>query len=205
MLFKCAINSVANGNYLTVLKYCLFVFYDTLIPFLNAQFKLLILYGSFNLFMGWVVKIKCLSMPNSSKHCPSWYPGTRGFLSPWRDKRRERKKLQEKTSGCGRCESHYYATRCHKNRLATSTAHLSVNNRESEYAYKVPLIRRQGQILTLVQIYWHSKINQVPRATRGFLIFLSSLLFSPLCGSFLRKPLAPRVPSWGQRLSTINS
>ena len=45
----------------------------------------------------------------------------------------------------------------------------------------------------LVQIYWHGKINQLLRATRGFLTFFSSLLFSPLLCSSLRKPLTPRV------------
>ena len=38
------------------------------------------------------------------------YPGPRGFLSPQRDETRERKKWREKTSGSGRCESHYHAT-----------------------------------------------------------------------------------------------
>ena len=38
------------------------------------------------------------------------YPGPRGFVLPLRDKTRERKKQQEKTSGSGRCESHYHAT-----------------------------------------------------------------------------------------------
>ena len=44
--------------------------------------------------------------------CPiPWkYPGPRGFLSPQRGKRREWKKWREKTSGCGRCESHYHTT-----------------------------------------------------------------------------------------------
>ena len=34
----------------------------------------------------------------------------RGFLLPRIDETRERKKQQEKTSGSGRCESHYHAT-----------------------------------------------------------------------------------------------
>ena len=38
------------------------------------------------------------------------YPGPRGFLLPRRDKRRERKKRREKTSGSGQWESHYHAT-----------------------------------------------------------------------------------------------
>ena len=73
------------------------------------------------------------------------------------------------------------------------TTHLSVNKSQSEYTYKVPPIRRQGQILTLIQSYWHGKISQLPRATRGFLAFLSSLLFWLLHGSSLRKPLVARV------------
>ena len=44
------------------------------------------------------------------KYRPFPYPGTSGFLSPRGDKRRERKKQREKTSGSGRCESHYHAT-----------------------------------------------------------------------------------------------
>ena len=43
----------------------------------------------------------------SSPHYP--YPGSRGFLSPRRDETRKRKKRWEKTSGCGRCESHYHS------------------------------------------------------------------------------------------------
>ena len=49
---------------------------------------------------------------------------------------------------------------------------------QSEYAYKVPPVRRQGQILTLVQIYWRGKISRLLQATRCFLIFFLSLLFS---------------------------
>ena len=58
------------------------------------------------------------------------------------------------------------------------TTHLSVNNSQSEYCTvrcKVPPIGRQGQILTLFQIYWCGKINQLSRVTRGF---LTSYLFS---------------------------
>ena len=52
------------------------------------------------------------------------------------------------------------------------TTHLSVNKNQSvSVHYKVPPIRRQGQILTLVQIYWRSKIIQLSQATRGFLTF----------------------------------
>ena len=70
---------------------------------------------------------------------------------------------------------------------------------------KVLPIRRQDQILTLVQICRHVRISQLPRATRGFLTFLSSLLFSLLRGSSLRKPLAPRVEGGmvGQGGSTV--
>ena len=39
------------------------------------------------------------------------YPGPSGFLSPRRDETRKRKKRREKTSGSGRCESHYHADR----------------------------------------------------------------------------------------------
>ena len=67
---------------------------------------------------------------------------------------------------------------------------------------KVPPIRRQGQIWTLVQIYWRGKINQLSRAPRGFLTSSLFSLSSPLraslivlLGSSLRKPLAPRVTS----------
>ena len=72
---------------------------------------------------------------------------------------------------------------------------------QSEYAYKVSPIRRQGQILTLVQICWRSKISQLPWATRGFLTFLSSLFFLSHHGSSLRKPLAPWViqPHFGSK------
>ena len=63
------------------------------------------------------------------------------------------------------------------NKQPITITHLSVNTSQSEYAYKVPPIRRQGQILTLVQIYWRGKISQLSRATRGFLT--SSLLLSP--------------------------
>ena len=65
---------------------------------------------------------------------------------------------------------------------------------QSEYAYEVPPIRRQGQILTLLQIYWCGKISQLPQATRDFLS--SPLLSSPLPFSSLRKPLVPRVLSY---------
>ena len=81
---------------------------------------------------------------------------------------------------------------CYDNKQPITT-NLSVNTSQSEYTYKVPPIRRQGQIPTLFQICWCSKINQLSQATRGFLTFLSSLLFLPLRGSSLRKPLAPRV------------
>ena len=37
------------------------------------------------------------------------YVGPRGFLEETRQER-ERKKRREKTSGSGRCESHYHAT-----------------------------------------------------------------------------------------------
>ena len=69
------------------------------------------------------------------------------------------------------CESHYHA-----------------------YCYD-----RQGQILTLVQIYWCGKINQLSRVTKGFLnlYFLSlhhfALCLSPFHGFSLGKPLASRV------------
>ena len=53
------------------------------------------------------------------------------------------------------------------------TPHLPVNTSQPEYTYKVPPIRRQGQILTLVQIYWYGKISQLSQVTRGFLTSLS--------------------------------
>ena len=62
--------------------------------------------------------------------------------------------------------------------------------------------------MTLVQIYWRGKINQLSRATRGFLSslsllsLLSSLLpLSLLHGASLKKPLAPRVTSWLKMLT----
>ena len=89
-----------------------------------------------------------------------------------RQGKRERKKRREKSSGSGRCKSHYHARESINKQPITS--HLSVNTKQSEYAYKVPPIRRQGQ--TLVQIHWRGKISQLSRTTRGFLTFLSSLL-----------------------------
>ena len=71
------------------------------------------------------------------------------------------------------------------------TTQLSVNKRQSEYTYyKVPPIRWQGQILTLVQIYCRGKINCCGQGE--VLSPLVSLLFSLLRASSLRKPLAPR-------------
>ena len=55
----------------------------------------------------------------------------------------------------------------------------------------------QDQILTLVQIYWRGKINQLSRVFSRLLYFLSlhhfALRLSPFHGSSLRKPLASRV------------
>ena len=122
------------------------------------------------------------------------YLGPRRFLSPRSDETRERKKRRAKTSGCRRCESHYHATMVSRESSKQPiTTHLSVNTSQSEYAYKVPPIRRQGQILTLVQIYWRGKINQLSRATRGFLTSLSISLSSLLAALLLSSPLAPRV------------
>ena len=44
-----------------------------------------------------------------TNHSHVSYPGPRGFLLPWRDKTRVRKKGREKTSGSRRYESHYHA------------------------------------------------------------------------------------------------
>ena len=69
----------------------------------------------------------------------------------------------------------------------------------SPQAWAACTIRRQGQILTLVQIYWHGKINQQCR--RKPEVFSPSLSlpfhFSPLHGSSFRKPLASRVVNTG--------
>ena len=117
----------------------------------------------------------------------------------WEETREERERSGErKPLVAGDAFSLSCYDRCDENRLTSQqpiTTHLSVNNSQSEYTYKVPPIRRQGQLLTLVQIYWCNKVSQLPWATRGFLTFslFSSLLFSPLCGSSLRKPLVPRV------------
>ena len=58
----------------------------------------------------------------------TWYPGPRGFLSPWRDEKRERKKRREKTSVCGRCE--WSRESINKQPMTT---HLSVNTSQSKY------------------------------------------------------------------------
>ena len=54
----------------------------------------------------WTIK----SHINSNNKIIEVIPWSRGFLSPRRDETRERKKRWEKTSGSGRCESHYHAT-----------------------------------------------------------------------------------------------
>ena len=62
--------------------------------------------------------------------------------------------------------------------------------------------------MTLVQIYWRGKINQLSQAARGFLASCLFSLSSPLRaslialhGSSLRKPLAPRVDLVSQSVS----
>ena len=60
--------------------------------------------------------------------------------------------------------------------------------------YKVPPIRRQGEILTLVQIYWHSKISygQPEVFSPSLSLLFSSCLFSSRCFLALQA-LAPRA------------
>ena len=111
------------------------------------------------------------------------------FLLPWSqsflwDKREKEAARENLWLQAMRISLSYY-NRCHKQPIAT---HLLVNTSQSEYAYKVPPIRRQSQILTLVQINCCGQ----PEVYSPLPL---SLLFSLLRGSSLRKPLAPRVPS----------
>ena len=81
---------------------------------LSQLWLLIIHYSEVEMFLSVMCIVQCQFI-NS-------YPGPRGFLSPWRDETRERKKQWEKTSGCGRCESHYHLIIgvCHKNWLSSN-------------------------------------------------------------------------------------
>ena len=79
--------------------------------------------------------------------------------------KRQTKKRREKTSG-------YHAT------IAVNQHHEIDEQATNNDTCKVPPIRRQGQILTLVQIYWRGKINLLSWATRGFLTSPLSSLFA---------------------------
>ena len=129
------------------------------------------------------------------------YPGSRGFLAVKRRDKREKEAARENLrlqvmlislSCYDRCQ---WTSRESINRQPITT-HLWVNKSQSEYAYKLPPIRRQGHILSLVQVYWHGKINQLSWVTRGF-SHLLSLSLSLLRDSSLREPLAPRVVKMG--------
>ena len=83
-------------------------------------------------YITWPIVVKGL-LHRSSFVCVPW--------SLPRQERRERKKQQEKTSGCGWCESHFHAPcqRYIKRSINKQpiTTHLSVNNSLSDYAVRL--------------------------------------------------------------------